>query len=372
MDITETDVVVIGAGIAGSTAAAHIAADHRVVLVEAEEVAGYHTTGRSAAIWIQNYGTDEVRVLTGLSRAFFENPPEGFADVPLMSHRPVWFIASSDERAELKQMLAEGVNLRKGDPEAMRHKVPAIRPGSVVGVAVEDEAFDMDAAALHQGFLRTLRRRGGTLRLRARAGRIERRNGQWEVEVTGGDVVRAPVVVNAAGAWGDEVAAMAGVNPLGLQPKRRTAAVINPAPWNVADWPMVHDIDHGWYARPEPGNRLMVSPCDETDMEPCDVQPDELDVAICIDRMQQTLDIEVKRVERSWAGLRTFTPDRNFAFGFDAVADGFFWNVGQGGYGIQTAPAAGQLVADLVAGRDPGEAGPVVAQVAPSRFSAAG
>lgn len=156
---------------------------------------------------------------------------------------------------------------------------------------------------------------------------------------------------------------------LGLQPKRRTAATITPAPWNCESWPMIHDIDGGWYVRPEPGNRLMVSPCDETDMEPCDVQPDELDVAISIDRMQQSLDIEVRRVENSWAGLRTFTPDREFAFGVDPVADGFFWCVGQGGYGIQTAPAAGQLMADLVAGRDPGPAASVVAPFDPRRFA---
>ncbi len=215
-----------------------------------------------------------------------------------------------------------------------------------------------------------MRARGGTLALRSRAGRIERVGGQWRVEVTGGAVFTAPVLVNAAGAWGDQVARLAGVRPLGLQPKRRTGVLIDPAPWAVADWPMINDVGHTWYARPEARTRMMVSPADETDMEPQDIQPDELDIAIAIDRMQQALDIEVRRVERSWAGLRSFLPDRELAIGWDARADGFFWCVGQGGYGIQTSPAAGRLVADLIARRDPGGLGRFLARLSPARFVA--
>jgi D-arginine dehydrogenase len=181
-------------------------------------------------------------------------------------------------------------------------------------------------------------------------------------------VFRAPVVVNAAGAWGDEVAAQAGARPLGLQPKRRTGIIIDPAPWDVTGWPLLNDVAHSWYTRPEARTKLMVTPCDETDMPAHDVQPDELDVAIGIDRMQQALDIEVRRVERAWSGLRTFTPDRSLAIGWDGAAENFFWSVGQGGYGIQTSPAAGRLVADLVAGRDPGPAGAILAAVDPRRF----
>ena len=370
MDTHSTDVIVIGAGIAGATAAAQIAADHRVTLIEAEDQPGYHTTGRSAAMWILNYGPPDVRVLTGLSRGFFEAPPEGFTDTALMSNRPLCFLARSDQLAALGALLAGGIGLREIGVDSVREMVPALRPGYAAAAAIEEDAFDMDVAALHQGFLRLLRRRGGTLALRSRSGRIERRGGRWEVEVTGGAVFRAAVLVNAAGAWGDEVAVQAGVTPLGLQPKRRTGVIIDPAPWQVAAWPILHDVEQSLYIRAEARTRLMVCPEDETDMPPHDVQPDELDVAIAIDRMQQALDIEVRRVERAWAGLRTFTPDRSLAIGWDRTAEGFFWSVGQGGYGIQTSPAAGRLVADLLAGRDPGPAAAALPMVNPARFTA--
>ncbi len=362
------DAIVIGAGIAGATVAAHLAADRRVALIEAEEAAGYHSTGRSAAIWILNYGPPDVRVLTGQSRAFFEAPPDGFSDTPILARRPVVFLAPPGQTDHLARLLAEGSGLREAPVEEIRRMIPALRPGYAVQAAIEEDAFDMDVAALHQGFLRQLRARGGTLALRSRAGRIERRDGRWTVDVSGGHSYTAPVVVNAAGAWGDVVAEHAGVRRLGLTPKRRTGCVIDPAPWTVHDWPMVNDVDHTWYIRPEARTKLMVSPADETDMEPHDVQPDELDVAIAIDRMQQALDIEVRRIEHSWAGLRTFTPDRSLAFGWDPDAAGFFWCVGQGGYGIQTSPAAGRLVADVIAGRDPGPAGAILGAVDPARF----
>lgn len=368
MDMHDVAVTVIGAGIAGATAAAALAADHRVALIEAEEAAGYHSTGRSAAVWILNYGPADVRALSALSRPFFEHPPAGFAEAPLMARRAVTFLAPESQRADLAAALAEGQGLRAISPTALRAHVPALRPDYAIGAAIEDDAFDMDVAALHQGFLKQLRARGGALALRHRAGRIERRAGTWEVETSNGAVFRAPVVVNAAGAWGDEVAAIAGVAPLGLVPCRRTAAIINPAPYDVRDWPLLGDVGHTWYARPEARTRLMVSPADETPMHAHDVQPDALDVAIAIDRMQQALDIPVQRIERSWAGLRTFTPDRSLALGWDRDAPGFFWSVGQGGYGIQTSPAAGRLVADLIAGRSPGDAAQVVPIVDPMRF----
>jgi D-arginine dehydrogenase len=346
MDIYDFDIIVIGAGIAGASSAAHLAADYRVALLEAEEAAGYHSTGRSAAVWILNYGPPDVRVLTGLSRPFFEAPPPGFCETPLMSRRPVAFVASPEQEAHLRAMLDEGLGLREASPHEVQELVPA----------------------LHQGFLRQLRARGGVLKLRSRTGRIERQGAAWEVEVTGGAVFRAPIVVNASGAWGDEVARQAGVRPVGLRPKRRTAVIIDPAPWDVANWPLINDVDHTWYARPEARTKLLVSPADETDMLPHDVQPDEMDIAIAIDRMQQALDIEVRRVERSWAGLRSFTPDGSLAIDWDGTAEGFFWLIGQGGYGIQTSPAAGKFVADMVAGRDPGEAARILHRVDPRRF----
>ena len=368
MDSSSFDVVVIGAGIAGASAAAALATDRRVALIEAEDQAGYHSTGRSAAVWIQNYGPPDVRTLTGLSRAFFATPPAGFAAHPLIRRRSVLFLAPAEQRAALDAMLAEGIGLRPLDLADLAALVPALRPEYAAAAAIEDDAFDMDVAAIHQGFLRQLRAAGGVLALRRRAGRISHGRDGWAVTTADGSVFHAPVVVNAAGAWGDEVAAIAGVDRLGLVPCRRTAAIIDPAPFDVADWPLVNDVGHTWYVRPEARTRLMVSPADETPMTPQDVQPDELDVAIGIDRMQQALAIEVHRVERTWAGLRTFTQDRSLAIGWDRTAPGFFWCVGQGGYGIQTSPAAGRLVADLIGRRDPGPAGAILAAIDPGRF----
>lgn len=351
METTDFDVIIIGAGIAGATVAAALAADHRVALVEAEEAAGYHSTGRSAAIWMHNYGPRDVRRLTGLSRKFFENPPTGFTDSPLLQRRSVLYLAPTEQLEHLDQFLAQGVGgLHRITADQARALVPAMRPDYCASAAIEEDAFDMDVAALHQGFLRQLRGRGGVLSLRARTGTIERTAGVWQVETTNGRFA-APVVVNCAGAWGDVVAAQAGIAPLGLTPKRRTGVIIDPSPWEATNWPMTNDVDHTWYVRPEARTKLMVSPADETDVDPHDVQPDEMDVAIGIDRMQHALDIDVKRIEHSWAGLRTFSPDRSLAFGWDARAEGFFWVVGQGGYGIQTSPAAGQYVADKISGR---------------------
>jgi len=362
------DIIVIGAGIVGATAAAFLGTDHKVALVEAEEQAGYHTTGRSAAIWILNYGPPDVRVLTGLSRDFFLHPPADISPVSLGVSRPIIYLAPHDQTDALDALIAQDLGITEISLAEAKAKIPALIDGYAVRAGLEPHSFDMDVAALHQGFLKRLRGRGGVLRLRSRAGRIERKGGDWHVEVSGGAVVRAPVVVNAAGAWGDEVAAMAGVAPIGLVPCRRTAAIIDPAPYDVSAWPLVQGAAHTWYVRPEARSKLMVTPCDETPMHAHDVQPDALDVAIGIDRMQQALSIEVRRVEHSWAGLRSFSPDRNFAFGFDAAIPGFFWCVGQGGYGIQTAPAAGELTAALVAGRDPGPAAAIVPAINPNRF----
>ncbi|SEC90188.1 D-arginine dehydrogenase [Rhizobiales bacterium GAS188] len=370
MDTHGFDVVVVGAGIAGATAAAHLAADRRVALIEAEDAAGYHATGRSSALWILNYGPPDVRVLTGMSKPFLEAPPQSFVETPILSHRAVVHLAPPEQEAELRQLLAGSVGMREASVAELSALVPALKPNYAAAGAIEEECFSIDVAALHQGYLRQARAGGGVLALRSRAGRIERRDGVWHVEVTGGALFTAPLLVDAAGAWGDEVAKLAGVSPLGLSPKRRTIAVIDAAPWKIADWPAVNDVGHSWYCLPTSPRHLLVSPADETDMHPHDVQPEALDIAIAIDRMQQALNIEVRRVERSWAGLRTFTPDRSLAIGRDGTAEGFFWCVGQGGFGIQTSKAAGQLLADLVNHRDPGEAAGIVERVDPRRFAA--
>ena len=359
MDAHRFDALVIGAGMAGATAAAHLSATHRVALLETEEVAGYHTTGRSAAIWILSYGSADARILTGASRGFFEAPPPGFT--PLARVRPVLTLANAAQAGELAASLNAG-RLALPLTEA-RALVPAIRADWAVAAAIEHDAFDIDVAALHQGFLAQLKRAGGVLALRHKAQRIWRATGLWHAQTSGGDIFTAPALVNAAGAWGDAVADIAGVEKIGLQPKRRTALIIDPGRYQSANWPLVEDMQHSWYMRPEARGKLMLSPADETDSEACDAQPDELDVAIAVDRMQQALDIPVHRIEHRWAGLRSFTPDRGLAIGACA-APGFFWFCGQGGYGIQTAPAAGRLLAALVRGDAPDA--DLLAAVAPS------
>jgi D-arginine dehydrogenase len=368
MDTHAFDVVVIGAGIAGATAAAHLAATHRVALLEAEDSAGYHATGRSAAIWIRNYGGTDVRILTAASRAFFESPPPGFAEAPLAQPRPVVHLAPPGQVQHLREMIAGGDDMREIPLAEVQAMVPALRPGYAAMAAIETDCFDIDVAAMHQGFLRQLRAARGVLALRHRAGRLWRANGAWHAETSGGAVFSAPVIVNAAGAWGDSVAAIAGLEPIGLQPKRRTACIVDPGSHDCAGWPLLGDAGHGWYVRPEARRKLMVSPADETDSDPCDAQPDEYDVAVAIDRMQQALDIPVARIEHRWAGLRTFTPDRGLAIGRGAE-DGFFWMVGQGGYGMQTAPAAGRLLAALVTRSDPGALAAAAPLCDPQRFS---
>ena len=346
------DIVVIGAGMAGASVAAFLSEHRRVALLEAEEAAGYHTTGRSAALWTANYGPPDVRLLTRLSRGFFETPPDGFAAAPLLRPRIVLFLATAAQIPDLDAALDGGVDLRRitvGEAEAL---LPALRPGYLAAAAVEDDAFDMDVSAIHQGFLRQLRARNGVLALRNRAGAIKRVSGAWRVETSSGAVFQAGVVVNAAGAWGDEVAEIAGAAPIGLLPKRRTGRDRRPLA-----------LGRGALAN-DPGRRRKLVrpargahppdgvPADETLTYPHDVRPEEIDIAIGIDRMRQALAIEVRRVEHAWAGLRTFTADGSLAFGWDAKREGFFWCVGQGGYGIQTAPAAGRLAADLILGRD--------------------
>ena len=352
-----TDIAVIGAGIAGASVAAELAAaGRRVTLLEAEDTPGYHSTGRSAALWILNYGPRDARLLSGASRGFFLSPPQGFADHALTRRRAVLMIAPPGQEQALAAMLAEGEGMRALGPAEACALVPILRPGAVAGAAVEEDAFDIDVAALHQAYLRMLRAHGGLVVTGARAEALTRRNGMWEIATPAGAFCAA-VVVNAAGAWADVVAKRASVAPLGLTPMRRTALIVDGPPGHDPDaWPLVGDVAHTWYARPEARRKLMLSPADETPMEPCDVQPDELDLALAIDRVQAALDLPVARIEHRWAGLRTFTPDRSLAIG-PGREEGFFWSAGQGGYGIQTAPAAAKLAAALVLGRDPGALG---------------
>ncbi|HKD24260.1 MAG TPA: FAD-dependent oxidoreductase, partial [Rhizomicrobium sp.] len=339
METSRFDVVVIGAGMAGATAAAQLAPTHRVALLERESHPGYHSTGRSAALFSEIYGSEPVRLLSRASRDFLFAPPAGFSDYPLATPRGALHIARADQMAEVDAFLAmpgvEG-SAQLVDAAEVERRSPLVRQGYAVAGVYEPDARDVDVHALHQGYLRQVKAAGGVLMTDAACLGLERGAGGWRIRTQHG-VVEAPVVVDAGGAWADEVAGLAGLAPLGITPCRRTALLVDaPAGPNIAGSPLTIDIEETFYFKPDAG-LLLVSPCDETPSPPCDAQPDEMDVAIAVDKLQSATTIEVSRVRRKWAGLRSFAPDRNLVVGFDARAEGFFWLAGQGGYGIQTA-----------------------------------
>ncbi len=349
------DVIIIGAGIAGASAAYEIAATRSVLVLEGESHPGYHTSGRSAAVFTETYGNRAIQALTTGSRAFFEAPPPGFCDHPLLSLRGVAYVAREDQMSGLAVMIdrvsglaPDAAMLSKAE---LLRRVPLLRPDYVAGGAIEPSAMDIDIAALHDGYFRAARSRGAKLVCDASITALEPSGGGWHVRTQAG-AWHAGVVVNAAGAWADAVAAIAGAAPAGLIPKRRTAMILAlPDGVDASAWPMVMDADEQFYFKPDTSGRLLASPADETPMDPHDVQADELDIAICIDRIQQAADLPVRRVVRSWAGLRSFVADKTPVVGFDPAVPGFFWLAGQGGYGFQTSPAMARLTAALTAGR---------------------
>jgi D-arginine dehydrogenase len=374
--VAETaDAIVIGAGIAGAAAAAHLAENRRVVLLERESQPGYHSTGRSAALFTETYGNLPIRILTGASRAFYEAWAEGFSDHPILTPRGALLFAGPGEEARLDADWAElsprDWRIRRLNADETLALVPALRPEAVIGAIHEPDAMDIDVHTLHQGYLRLLRRRAGHIVTNAEVSALRRVAGCWRA-ATAAVEFEAPVVVDAVGAWADAVADLAGLPPIGLRPKRRTAlTVAAPAGVETARWPMTIDIRETFYFKPESG-RLLVSPADETPLLPCDVQPDELDVAIAIDRLTRATTIPVARVERKWAGLRSFVADKTTVCGFDPLADGFFWLAGQGGYGIQTAEAMARCAVSLIdSGTLPSaiaEKGLEAATLSPARF----
>ena len=354
MSAATTDVVVIGAGIAGASAAAALAATHKVAVLEREAFAGMHSTGRSAALFSEIYGSAPVRALSRASRDFLYAPPAGFAETPLVRARGALHVAATPQLAKLEAFAAlpdVAPSVRRLSRQQALRLCPILRPDYVAAGVMETGSADIDVDALHQGWLRQLRARGGELRLDCEVTGLTPSNGGWTVETTRGRIA-APTVVNAAGAWADRIAGLAGVATVGLQPRRRTALIVDAPPRSdTSTWPMVIDVDEQFYFRPDAGG-LLLSPGDETATEPCDAQPEELDIAIAVDRVQQATTLEVRRVRRSWAGLRSFVADRTPVVGFASEAPGFFWLAGQGGYGIQTAPAMGLLAAALVRGED--------------------
>ncbi|HET6551915.1 MAG TPA: FAD-dependent oxidoreductase [Dyella sp.] len=352
--ITEADVIVIGAGMAGASAAYFMAPHARVVVLEREQHAGVHATGRSAALFSETYGSAQVRALSRASRPFLQRPPEGFAQHPILSPRGTVIIGNADQVDAVQSMYEEMApladDLRMVDGAWLQGRVPVLRPEAAEIGLFEPGSSDIDVNELHQGFLRALRAQGGTVRMNVGIRSIERGPGHWFVDA-GGESFRAPLLVNAAGAWVDEVAALAGVAPIGIQPRRRSAFLFEPPPLtDITHWPFVMDVEESFYFKPDAG-LLMGCPANADPVPPHDVQPEELDIAMGIHRIEEATTMMIRRPTRTWAGLRSFVADGDLVGGFAPDAEGFFWVAAQGGYGIQTSAAMGETCASLLLGR---------------------
>jgi D-arginine dehydrogenase len=373
-DTHRFDVAIIGAGIAGASAAYEIARTHGTVLIEREDQPGYHTTGRSAALYTETYGNAPIRALTTATRALLQMPPAGFAAQGFLSPRGVVYVASrelSNAADALLREIARPELIREIDRQEALQRVPAIDPRYLDRALYEPDAMDIDVHGLHQAFLRGFRARGGALATDSEVSALERSAGSWLVTTRQGRFA-ARLLVNAAGAWCDEIAGMAGAAPIGLVPKRRTAFMFDPpAGLDCRDWPLLIDVAEQFYVKPDAG-RLLGSPADETPSPPCDAQPEDLDVAIAVDRIQTATTMRIERIGRRWAGLRSFVADKTPVVGESRTAPGFFWLAGQGGYGIQTSGAMGRFAAAVVRGdaldRDLSELGLTPETLAPSRL----
>jgi D-arginine dehydrogenase len=341
------DILVIGAGIAGASVAAHLAAGHKTFLLEMEDRPGYHTTGRSAALYEPNYGPPVIQALSRASKSWFDTPPEGFVETPILSSRPTLFIVPKGQEDWEAKFLEHAKEVERLAPDATTGLVPILRPEVLLWAHLDRSTADIDVDVLHQGYLRLFRKRKGTLMTDAEVLELTRRGGTWACRTKAGDF-SATIIVNAAGAWGDVVAARAGIKPLGLIPKRRSAALIAaPDGHDIRDWPATCDVAETFYFKPA-GAVLMISPADATPAEPHDAFADDMTIAQGIDRMQACTTIDVTHLQHTWAGLRTFAPDGCPVVGEDPDSSGFFWLVGQGGYGIQTAPALSLAAAQII------------------------
>jgi D-arginine dehydrogenase len=375
--MTGADILVIGGGIAGAGAAYELAAHAKVILLEREAHCGYHATGRSAASFTENYGTATVRRLAMAGRSFFETPPEGFTEHPLVKPRGMITIARADQIDALDEELACAQRflpaMRRMDVEEALSLVPVLRADYLAAAIFEPDSRDIDVHGLHQGYLKALKMRGGVIVTDAEVEAIELSGRHWLVRTRAGDFTGAKLV-NAAGAWADDIALKAGAESIGLTPKRRTAFTIDaPAGVAIADWPLVNDVGAAFYFKPDAG-QLLVSPADTAPSPPCDAQADEYELALGIDRLERATSIPVRKINRKWAGLRTFASDGNPVVGEDPLIRGFFWLAGQGGYGFKTAPALSRIIAALIlTGALPAEAtarGLTAEEMSPGRFSA--
>jgi len=374
----DTDIAIIGAGIAGAALAWHLAPHARVLLLEREAQPGQHSTGRSAAMFMETYGPLQARALTRASRALYEQPPEGFSETPLLAPRGVLYVGWQGQEAALDALQAElshtGATVGRIDAAEALRRVPVLRAEGLLGAVTEPDAMDIDVHALHQGYLRGLKRAGGALQCQAELQAAQHDGQIWTLTLHDGESLNCRSLVNAAGAWADVVAARCGARPVGLQPKRRSAFTFAaPEGVDARAWPTVAAIDERWYFKPDAG-QLLGSPANAEPVDPHDVLPEELDIALGVHGIEHCTQLRIRRPHRTWAGLRTFAPDGELVIGWDPQVPGLFWLAGQGGYGIQSADGAAQLAASLIRGADLPEAlraqGVQAAAMSPARFAA--
>jgi D-arginine dehydrogenase len=363
--MSDFDVIIVGGGIAGASLGAEIARERRTLILEAETDCGYHATGRSAAFYLESYGGPEVAKLTRASRLFLDSPPQDFSERGFLRMRGDLHLT----RGDLPD-LPPGVESRVVERSELEALLPGVRP-QWRRALFEPGCADIDVAALHQAYLRHFRGCGGLVRIDAKLASACQEGDGWAARLGDGSTISASVIVNAAGAWADDVARACGVRPLGISPKRRTMVQLRVARSGLRDLPLVNDADGTFYFKGEGQSSIWLSPHDEIPSDPCDAVPDEIDVATAIDRFESVVNWPVERVERSWAGLRSFAPDRLPLYGFDSDAPGFFWCAGQGGFGIQTSPAAAKMAAALLldSERDPMIATIDAEVFSPSRFA---
>ena len=356
------DILIVGGGIGGASVGAEVGRSRRTLIIEAEEHCGYHSTGRSAAFFLESYGGPIVAPLSTASAEFLKNPPRDFAESTFLFTRGALHL-SHDDWPELPP----GVSARRVERAELERIVPGIKP-LWTRALFEPGCADIDVAALHAAFLKQFRRLGGTVRTDARLLSARHEDDQWTVTLADGSELTAAILVNAAGAWADGVAQSCGVERLGIMPKRRTMVQLRVGQSGLKNLPLVNDSAGKFYFKGESDRSIWLSPHDEIDTDPCDAAPEEIDIATAIDRFEGVVDWPIERIERSWAGLRSFAPDRVPVYGFDPDVPNFFWCAGQGGFGIQTSPAAGKLAASILLDEQPD---PSIAHIDARDFSPA-